>query len=324
MTRSPRILVVGAINLDLTIEVDRLPFEGETLVGRRLTQAAGGKGANQAVAAARLGARASFCGRVGDDDWGRLVAGRLAAEGVDTASLTIDVLRATGAAIILVEPTGKNQIIAVGGANLGVSPDDVDRAFAAGPFDALMLTLETPLATVQHAIGAAASAAIPVILDAAPPANYPLESLRGVTVLSPNETEAHALTGIAIATLDDSKRAAAMLCEGTGAKHVVIKLAGRGCYLHERCDGRLRCVIEPFKVKAIDATAAGDAFTAALTVRLCLGDSIDAALRYANAAGALATTKLGAQAALPTAADVERLLLTSPSEGEVGEAWRAG
>jgi ribokinase len=321
MTRSPRILVVGAINLDLTVEVDRLPYEGETLVGRRLTQAAGGKGANQAVAAARLGAAVAFCGRVGDDDWGRLVAGRLAAEGVDAAGLTIDPTRSTGAAIILVEPTGKNQIIAVGGANLGVAPDDVDRAFATGaPLDALMLTLETPLETVQHAIGAAASAAIPVILDAAPPANYPLDSLRGVTVISPNETEAHALTGIAIATLDDAKRAAAMLCDGTGAKHVVMKLAERGCYLHEGGAGGVRRVIEPFKVKSIDATAAGDAFTAALAMRLCLGDPIDAALRYANAAGALTTTKLGAQAALPTAEEVERLLRTSPTNGEVGEA----
>jgi ribokinase len=302
MSNLPRILVVGSINIDLVVEVPRLPREGETLVGGSLTQVPGGKAANQAVAAARLGAKASFCGRIGDDDSGRFVAGKLRDAGVNAEGLVIDPRRATGAAIILVEPSGKNQIIAVGGANLGVVPADVDRAIAAGKLDALMLTLETPLETVRHVIRRAGELNIPAILDAAPPANYPLQLLQGAAIISPNETEAQALTGITIDTLDNARRAAGMLLEGAGARHIVIKLGERGCLLHDSTGTHH---IEPVKVRAIDTTAAGDAFTAALAVRLCMGDAILTALRYANIAGALATTKLGAQPSLPTAAEVE-------------------
>ncbi len=306
MPHSPHILVIGAINMDMVVEVDRLPCEGETLIGRRMTQAPGGKGANQAVAVAKLGGQAAFCGRVGDDDWGRLVAGRLSQSGVSTSGLIVDRQRDTGSAIILVEPAGKNQIIAVAGANLGVTAADVDRSLtAAARLSAVMLTLETPLETVRHAIRKANDLHLPVILDAAPPANYPLHVFRGVTVLSPNETEARSLTGIRIDSIDDARKAAELLRTGSDARHVVMKLGERGALILDDAGDRR---IEPVAVRAIDTTACGDAFTAAMTMRLCAGDTIDDAVRYACAAGAVTATKPGAQASLPTASEVAALL----------------
>jgi len=303
---SPRILVIGAVNLDLVVEVNRLPFEGETLIGKRMTQAPGGKGANQAVAVAKLGGSASFCGRIGNDAWGKLVKDGLSQANVNTRALITDVERATGSAVILVEPTGKNQIIAVGGANLGVTATDVEEALKNLPhLDAMMLTLETPLETVQHAIALANERGLLVILDAAPPANYPLAALRGTTVLSPNETEAQALTSIKIETAHDARRAAELLRIGTQAKHVVMKLGERGALIHDDAGHRW---IEPMHVHAIDTTACGDAFTAAMTMRLCAGDSIDDAVRYGSAAGAVTASKAGAQASLPSAAEVAALI----------------
>ena len=298
-TEAPRILVVGAINLDLTIEVDSLPNEAETLVGKRLTQEPGGEGA-------KLGAFSAFCGRVGNDDWGRLVSGRLSQSGVNTSALTIDREKATGAAMILVEPGGQNQIIAVGGANLGVIPKDVDRMLtSASRLNAVMLTLETPLDTVRYVIRRCMELGIPAVLDAAPPANYPLASLRGVSVISPNQTEAEALTGVTVNSLEDARAAANKLREGTGAPHVIMKLGEQGALLVSE-EGELH--VPALKVLTIDATAAGDAFTAGFTVEWCRTGELRAAMRYACAAGAIAVTKLGAQAALPTDDEVRAML----------------
>ncbi|MEX2216307.1 MAG: ribokinase [Phycisphaeraceae bacterium] len=309
MSQLPRILVVGAINLDIAVEVDRLPKEGETLIGRRLTLAPGGKGANQAVAAAKLGAFAAFCGRVGNDEWGRLATGRLSQSGVNTTALIIDREKPTGAAIIHVEPGGQNQITAVGGANLGVIPADVDRMLtSASKLNAVMLTLETPLDTVRYVIRRCMELKIPTVLDAAPPATYPLVMLRGVTVISPNQTEAAALTGVEVKSLDEARAAAIKLREGTGAPHVIMKLGEQGA-LWLSDEGELH--VPAHRVTAIDATAAGDAFTAALTVEWCRTNNLSAALRYACAAGAIAVTKLGAQASLPTDDEVRRMQVTA-------------
>ena len=311
MPTPPRILVCGAANVDLVVPVEHLPQRGETLVGKSIAQVPGGKGANQAVAARRLGAEVAFLGRVGRDDWGAFVRGQLQREGLDLACLVDDADRSTGVAMIFVGPTGENMIVAVPAANLGVTPVDVAAALRRNPhLDAIQLTLEAPLPTVQALIAAGNERGIPVILDAAPPATYALSELRGVTVISPNETEAESLTGVHVETLEDAARAAAILREGTRARHVVMKLASRGALV---CDAGAPqgTWIEPFKVTAIDTTAAGDAFTAAMTVRLCQGDALRDAVRNANAAGALATTKMGAQPSLPTAEEVDRLLAAS-------------
>ena len=308
MLQPPRILICGAANVDLVVPVEHLPHRGETLVGKSISQVPGGKGANQAVAASRLGAEVAFLGRVGRDDWGSFVRTQLQRERLDLASLVEDPMRSTGVAMIFVAPAGDNMIVAVPAANLGVTPADVDAALRHCPqLDAILLTLETPLPTVQALIAAGQERSIPVILDAAPPATYMLSELRGVTVISPNETEAESLTGVRVETIEDAARAAAILREGTRARHVVIKLAARGALV---CDAEAPggAWIEPFTVTPIDTTAAGDAFTAALTVRLCRGDAIRDAVRYANAAGALATTRMGAQPSLPTVEEVATLI----------------
>ncbi len=308
MPTPPHILVCGAANVDLVVPVEHLPQRGETLVGKSITRVPGGKGANQAVAARRLGAEVAFLGRVGHDEWGPFVRDQLNREGLDLASLLDDPALGTGVAMIFVGPTGENMIVAVPAANLGVAPADVAAALRRNPtLDAIQLTLETPLPTVQALIAAGNDRGIPVILDAAPPATYALDELRGVTIISPNETEAESLTGVPVNTLADAAKAARILRDGTGARHVVMKLASRGALL---CDAGepTGAWIEPFKVTTIDTTAAGDAFTAAMTVRLCQGAALRDAVRYANAAGALATTKMGAQPSLPTAEEVDRLI----------------
>ena len=312
MSREPRILVVGSVNMDVVIRTGRSPRGGETVVGDDLRLVPGGKGANQAVAVTRLGGRAGFVGRVGDDPWGTELASGLHENGVDTAGLGVDADRPTGTATIVVEADGENRIILVGGANDAVSPEHVDAALddAGKPagmkdIDALLLQLEIPLETVCHAIRRGKERGIAVVLDAGPPQAVPLERLRDLTVLSPNESETEALTGISAADDDGADRAARRLAEATGAEHVVLKLGARGAMIR---DGEKHRVVPAWGVDAVDTTAAGDSFTAALTVELARGRPLAEAVEWSNAAGALAATKLGAQPSLPTRAEVESFL----------------
>jgi ribokinase len=317
MPACPRILVIGAINLDLVVQVDRMPLLGETMPGRSLMRVPGGKAANQAVAAARLGARVAFVGRVGEDEDGRFLAQQLEREGVDTTHLKRSQGRPTGLAMIFVAPDGRNTIVAAPGANLLVTPADVDAALAAGAtgaaeFDAMMLTLETPLETVKHAVAAARHRGMRIVLDAAPPfPGLPLEELGGLTVLSPNETEAAALGGSALDSNEGAVKAGRCLRQRSGARYVVLKLGERGAMIvgdPAQVGGEGAARVKPFQVEAVDCTAAGDAFTAAMTVLLCEGMAIESAVGAANAAGAIAVTRVGAQPSLPTRAELERFI----------------
>ena len=306
MGEKPRILVIGSINMDVVLKTEKFPAPGETVLGTDLSLIPGGKGANQAVALSRLGARASLLGRVGADPWGEELADKLRENGVDTANVAAVDSLPTGNATIIVDQEGENRIVLIAGANDALLPEDVDRALAGeAAWDAILLQLEIPLETVCHAISAAAARGIPVILDAGPPLKLPLEKLRGVTVLSPNESETEALTGIRPDGLESASRAAALLEESTGAREVVLKLGDRGALY--RNDGHWE-LIEAHQVEVVDTTAAGDSFTAALAIEYTRETEVREAVRRAMAAGALAVTRLGAQPSLPTAEEVDRLL----------------
>ncbi len=310
MDDKPRILVIGSINMDVVLRAEKFPAPGETVVGTDLSLIPGGKGANQAVALSRLGASASLLGCVGKDPWGEELIEKLEENGVDTVNVTSDESLPTGNATIIVDSEGENRIVLIAGANDALRPGLVDAALdAESSCDAILLQLEIPLRTVYHAISTGAARGIPVILDAGPPRAVPLEKLRGVTVLSPNESETEALTGIRPGDLDSAGKAAALLEESTGANEVVLKLGERGALFKD--NGRYE-LAEAHQVEVVDTTAAGDSFTAALALEHSRGAGIAKAVRRALAAGALAVTRLGAQPSLPTAEEVDRLQGITP------------
>jgi ribokinase len=308
------VVVIGSLNVDLISRTDRIPAPGETVSGSDLLTLPGGKGANQAVAAARLatarGPRVYMVGRVGDDDaGGRLVAG-LRADGVDASHVRVTRGVATGCALILVDGRGENSIVVSPGANGRVTPADVDAAVPVLRGAAVvLLQLEIPLATVRHAIGVCRKLGVPTVLDPAPvPRGGLPRALFASTFLTPNQVESlHLATMIPApgAKVSDVGGIATKL-HARGAATVVLKLGARGAAVATR--GGELTVVRPYRVRVVDSTAAGDAFNGALAVALAEGKSLPEALRFANAAGALCCTRRGAQPALPTRAEVERLL----------------
>jgi ribokinase len=295
---SARVVVLGSLNCDYVVQVPRLPVAGQTVTGGGLLTFPGGKGANQAVAAARLGATVTMVGRTGDDEAGRALVEALSAEGVDVGGVSRDLSAPTGAALILVEEGGQNLIAVAPGANAMVGEEEVTRA--AGCLrhgDLLVLQLEIPLAAVRAAAGRAASLGARVILNAAPPARLDTETLRGLEVLVVNEHEARALAG------RPPDEAAAVLA-ARGPAVAVVTLGERGALLS---DGKDAVRVDPRRVRAVDATAAGDAFVGALAAALAGGAGPREAVSLANAAGAAATTVVGAQASLPRREDLQRL-----------------
>ena len=298
---APRILVVGSVNMDMSLPVPHLPCPGETVLSKGCFLCPGGKGANQAVAAARLGAAAAMAGCVGDDANGRTLLSHLGAEGVDTSFIRVRTQEGTGMAVIPVDEKGQNAILVVPGANGAVSGEDGSAALAARPWDAVLMQLEIPLETVFQTIAAAKAHGVLVVLDAGPAMRLPLRRLRGVDILSPNEGEALALTGIDASDDAGAVKAAAYLAENVPVPMVVLKLGARGalCYQDHT---PVFLPAEPADVK--DTTAAGDCFTAAMTLRMCEQPDLMAAVRYANQAAALCVSRSGAQPSLPTAAEI--------------------
>ena len=303
--KSTSMLVVGSINMDLVLPVPRLPQAGESLFGKTYTYVPGGKGANQAVAAARLGAQVSFCGRVGNDDNGRTLVQNLANDGIDTSGIVFDDTTPTGLAVIPVEPNGQNRIIIVPGANLCVTRADLQKAFER-EFSVVVAQLEVPLDIVFEAYALARARQIPFVLDAGPAMSIDLSPLTGIEVLSPNETEIFALTGIAADTDEGAVEAAAALARRYETKAVVLKLGGRGALLYQNGCAELIPTFQ--RIKPVDTTAAGDSFTAALAMRMAQGWTLPDAIRYAHAVGSICVTRKGAQPSLPTAAEVEAFL----------------
>jgi ribokinase len=294
-----RIVVVGSINMDLVARVPRLPTPGETVIGRDLHFIPGGKGANQAVAAARLGAETTLCGRLGDDAFSATLRAGLEREGVETSRVLTTTNTASGVAWIGVDASGENAITVIPGANGAVTPADVESwSPCLQSADVILLQLEIPLDAVVSTAERARRYGTRVILDVAPaPASALPEALWAADIVSPNQTEAAALTGIEVRDLASAERAARSLRD-LGARCVVLKLGELGALVLESRHAAVHIpapVIEP-----VDATAAGDAFTAALAVAWSEGMSLCDAARFACAAGACACLAMGAQPALPT------------------------
>ncbi len=301
-----KVIVAGSANMDMVMRVQRLPKPGETLMSDSFTTAHGGKGANQAVAAARLGGQVSFIGAIGADAFGQMQREGLAREGIHLSHLKTHGELPTGVAQILTADTGDNMIVVAPSANHALFSEDITAAHELfQQADVFITQLEIPLTTVEAALGMACEHQVFSILDAGGAAIEATASLIALAdMVSPNETEAEALTGIVVDSLDTA-RVAAIRLRDMGAKHVVMKLGARGClYL-----GKEELHVPAFHVKALDATAAGDAFTAALGLawnHMSVGD----ALQFANAAGALTTMGMGAQPSMPTLDSVTRFIAT--------------
>ncbi len=303
--RTPKVMVVGSFNMDLSMRTPRMPAPGETILGGPFTTGPGGKGANQAVAAARLGAQTTMLVKLGRDVFGDQAAANLQNEGISPEY----VLRAddahTGVAFIIVDDSGENMIVVASGTNFTITPQDVQRARAAiESADILLLQLEVPLDVTHAAARIAHEAGVKVVLNPAPGEALPPELLRMVDVLTPNETEAQIIAGMPVTTPEEAEAAARHLMEkGVGA--LVITLGAKGA-LVATPDGMQR--VPGYRVQVVDTTGAGDAFSGALVVALAEGKDLAAAAAFANASAALQVTKPGTAPAMPYRDEVDALV----------------
>ncbi len=311
MVEQRSILVVGSLNMDQVVRVPRVPVLGETLLGAgSLKLVAGGKGANQAVAMARLGGTVRMAGRVGIDPFGEQLLHALEADHIQTDLIVVDQAEASGVAFIFLTSEGNNAIVVAPGANMHVGPDTDSRQWkrimqAMSQAQALVLQLEIPLETVKQLIIAGHSAGIPVILNLAPAQALPKEILRQLSVLVVNESEATLLSGQRVETLEDAQIVATVL-HSYGIPTVVVTLGSRGALLVTADSaGKVQRIYQAApKVQVLDTTAAGDCFVGALTVALTEGQRPEESLRFAVHASALKVTKFGAQSGLPTREEV--------------------
>ncbi|GJM42217.1 MAG: ribokinase [Ardenticatenaceae bacterium] len=299
------VVVLGSINMDLTTYVPHLPAPGETLFGNSFITVPGGKGFNQAVAAGRLGVATQFIGRVGQDTFGVGLLEMIAAEPVDISGILADPDSGTGLAIINVNAQAENTIVVISGANMAHDQREVERCRKAlTTAKVLLLQLETPLKTSLTAAQAAREAGAWVILDPAPVKSLPAEAYNLCHIVTPNELETEMLVGFRPTTVEEAARAASILCE-RGVETAVIKLGAQGVY-YQSSNGS--GFVEPFAVETIDTVAAGDAFNGGLAVALAEERPLAEAIRWGAAAGALATTKVGASSAMPSRAELIKLL----------------
>ena len=301
----PLIVSLGGINMDLVTFADRLPADGETVVGRQFITYAGGKGANQAVAAARMGVRSAMVGRVGDDMFGPQLIELLQDAGVETGAVGVSEGVSSGIAVISVGEGGQNRIVQVLGANDTCGLEEFDAVATLLPeASAVLLQLEVSVSVSRRVAELAALQGVRVVLDPGPVRPAPDEFYQYVSVITPNETEAEALVGYPVGNLDAAAAAAdELLNRGVGA--AVIKMGALGAYWS---DGKDSGHVPPFPVTAVDTVAAGDAFNGAMAVALSEGCALPEAVRWGSAAGALAVTSVGAQDSMPTRAAVTQLL----------------
>lgn len=304
MADSPRIAVVGSINMDLVVRCESLPLAGQTIAARSATEVCGGKGANQAVAASKAGAVVCMIGRVGSDAFADRLVANLVEHGVGICGVTKTPDCTSGIAIVAVEESGENAIMLVAGANGLVSPDDVNRdAKTVEAAEVLLLQLEVPTASVIAAIAIAKRANVRCVVDPAPVASDWTDELLDVDLVCPNEIEAEAITGTKIKSVSDAQDAAKQL-HRRGAKSVAITLGEKGTLLlHENTFHHL----EATSITPADTTAAGDAFAGALAVRWAETNDLVESVRFANVAGAIAATRHGAQPSLATRHEIENL-----------------
>jgi ribokinase len=296
----PNIVVVGSANTDMVIKTERIPGPGETVIGGSFVMAAGGKGANQAVAAARLGAHVTFVARLGADVFGDRAIDGYGQEGIDTSFIVRDADAASGVALIFVDAHGENSIAVASGANARLTPADVERAQAAiAAADVLLVQLEVPIDSVYRAIELAHAAGVPTILNPAPAQEIQTDILARVDIATPNEHE----IAVVVGEPDQDRAIAKMLNAGTDT--VLVTLGAQGVLWATE---NRREQVPALSVRAIDTTAAGDAFNGGLAFALASGALTNDAIHYANAVAALSVTRLGAQPSLPTQSEVEVFL----------------
>jgi ribokinase len=305
--RKKHIVVVGSSNTDLIIKLDRIPRPGETIIGGEFTSAPGGKGANQAVAAARAGGAVTFIARIGQDDLGERALAGFRKEGINVRHVVRDRATPSGVALIFVGKDGENSIAVASGANHKLSPADVAKA-SRGLREAsvVVLQLETPLSTVRAAADVAARAGATVLLNPAPARPLPDTLLKRVHILTPNEIEAEMLTGIAVRNPTAAGKAAGVLL-ARGVQSVIVTMGSRGAFV---AGAAARQMIPAYNVRAVDTTAGGDVFNGALAVALAEGKPLLEAARFATAAAALSVTRLGAQTSAPTRREINAFLVS--------------
>jgi ribokinase len=304
LSKRPKIMVVGSSNTDLVVRLPRLPLPGETITSTRFIRALGGKGANQAVAAARLGAEVTLLCKLGRDDYGQGCYRAYQGEGIDLNHVVWDEETPSGVAIIFVDERGENMIGFAPGANMRLTAEEVSRSEAAiAAADCLLLQLEIPVAADFTAAQIARRHGVPVILNPAPSSDFPVELLDQVDVLTPNE---HELADL-LAKIDRAGGPPkAALAEVTRrVRHLVITLGARGC---RTISGGVDSQYPAFAVDAVDTTGAGDAFNGGLAVALARGQPLAQAVRFASAVAALSVTRIGAQSSLPGATEVDTFL----------------
>ena len=297
--------MVGSSNLDLVVKTPRIPVVGETILGGDFIMVPGGKGANQAVAAAKLGAHVCLVAKLGNDVFGQQSLDNFRKAGVDTKYVTRTHDAPSGVALITVDDAGNNVIVVAPGANRRLSPEDVKKAkFDIASSAAVVAQLEIPLETVDFAARTAQTSSVPFILDPAPAQKLSPGLLRVTDVLKPNETEARILTGIRVKDQRSARRAAESLLE-TGVKTVILTMGAKGFLFANSSRSEF---VPAIKVKGVDATAAGDAFTAGLAFGLARGQALFDAALFANYVAALSVTKMGAQSSIPSMEEVETFI----------------
>jgi ribokinase len=297
-----KILVIGSSNTDMVIKTDKMPSPGETILGGMFLMNPGGKGANQAVAAARLGGKVTLITKRGNDLFGNQAVGLLMREGIDTQYVVKDLNLPSGVALIIVDAAGENSIVVAPGANGNLWPEDIpERVFNSEKCKILLLQLEIPIPTVEFSAKTASDKGIKVILNPAPAQQLPDSLLACTWLITPNETEAEILTGIHINNISSAEDAANALMK-KGVRNVIITMGASGAYVRsEEYTG----IIEGIKVNAVDTTAAGDVFNGALAVCLSEENGLKNAVEFANRAAAISVTRLGAQASAPYRNELE-------------------
>ncbi len=300
-------VVVGSINMDLVTYAARIPLEGETVIGADFQTHPGGKGANQALAIARLGYPVKMIGRLGRDAFGEQLRKHLQDSGVDVSAVAM-LECASGVAVIVVSDAGENCIVITPGANALLTPEDLDANIELLRTAGVVLTqLETPIETVQHLAKICMREGVPLILDPAPARALSQELLEGVAWLTPNETEVAFFLGDVAGSLEPAQIAEKLM--SSGVRGVVLKLGARGAYLCSSTEPGT--FVHPFPVQAVDTTAAGDAFNGAFATGLLMGRSVTESARFAAAAAAFSVTRAGAQPSMPSLEEVEKMLASS-------------
>jgi ribokinase len=302
MVKKSSITVIGSSNTDMVVMTSHFPAPGETILGGEFLMNAGGKGANQAVAAARSGGKVFFVGKVGTDIFGENAIENIKKEGIDVSGISIDPDAASGVAQIIVDENGENSIVVAPGANLKLTRNDIDHAESQiSQADILLMQLEIPVDTIVYAAQKAHKLGKKVILNPAPATELPDELFEYLYMITPNESETELLTGIKV-TDQSSAAEAAKALKTRGVGNIIITMGSKGAFVFT---DELEQVVPAFDVQAVDTTAAGDCFNGALAVGLGTGKDLIEAVRYANRAASIAVTRAGAQASLPYKKEVE-------------------